>query len=79
MVNIGEFYFQEYINWRYINIFGFLLTYFTYYFIFQVYADGYVPKEFEFMVLEQHPTQLNITLYTAKVNNTWRYFNKTLK
>lgn len=38
-------------------------------YIFQVYADGYVPKEVEFMVVEQHPTLLNVTLHTAKVKN----------
>jgi len=34
---------------------------------FQVYGDGYVPKEMDFMVVEQHPTLLNITMYTSKV------------
>ncbi|XP_057665783.1 carboxypeptidase M-like isoform X3 [Diorhabda carinulata] len=32
----------------------------------EVYADGYIPKEVEFMVVEQHPTLLNITLHGAK-------------
>lgn len=35
--------------------------------LFQVYADGYVPKEVEFMIVDQHPTMLNITLQAAKV------------
>lgn len=33
----------------------------------QVYADGYVPRELEFAVVEQHPTLLNVTLHPAKV------------
>uniref|UniRef100_A0A6P7G833 Carboxypeptidase M-like isoform X3 n=1 Tax=Diabrotica virgifera virgifera TaxID=50390 RepID=A0A6P7G833_DIAVI len=32
----------------------------------EVYADGYIPKEVEFMVVEQHPTLLNVTLHGAK-------------
>ncbi|KAF2886532.1 hypothetical protein ILUMI_19641, partial [Ignelater luminosus] len=31
-----------------------------------VYADGYVPHEVEFMVVNDHPTLLNVTLHTAK-------------
>ena len=34
---------------------------------FQVFADGYVPRELEFMVVEQHPTLLNVTMHPAKV------------
>ncbi|CAG9836901.1 unnamed protein product [Diabrotica balteata] len=32
----------------------------------EVYADGYIPKEVEFLVVEQHPTLLNVTLHGAK-------------
>jgi len=32
-----------------------------------VFADGYVPREVEFAVVEQHPTLLNVTLHPAKV------------
>lgn len=32
-----------------------------------MFADGYVPKEVDFVVVEQHPTQLNITIQQAKV------------
>ncbi|PSN45052.1 hypothetical protein C0J52_04007 [Blattella germanica] len=32
-----------------------------------VYADGYLPREIDFMVVEQHPTLLNVTLHPAKV------------
>lgn len=35
----------------------------------QVYADGYVPREIEFMVVDQHPTLLNVTLHPARVSN----------
>lgn len=34
----------------------------------EVYADGYVPREMDFMVVEQHPTLLNVTLHAAKVS-----------
>lgn len=34
----------------------------------EVYAEGYQPKEVEFMVIDSHPTLLNVTLYPAKVN-----------
>lgn len=34
----------------------------------QVYADGYVPREIDFMVVEQHPTLLNVTLHPSKVS-----------
>ncbi|XP_044731066.1 carboxypeptidase M isoform X2 [Chrysoperla carnea] len=32
----------------------------------EVYADGYLPKEVEFMVIEKHPTLLNVTLFSSK-------------
>ncbi|XP_019875798.2 carboxypeptidase M isoform X2 [Aethina tumida] len=32
----------------------------------EVYADGYVPRELDFMVVEEHPTLLNVTLHAAK-------------
>ncbi|XP_069703169.1 carboxypeptidase D isoform X3 [Periplaneta americana] len=32
----------------------------------EVYADGYLPRELDFMVVEQHPTLLNVTLHPAK-------------
>uniref|UniRef100_A0A1Y1LFE6 Peptidase M14 domain-containing protein n=1 Tax=Photinus pyralis TaxID=7054 RepID=A0A1Y1LFE6_PHOPY len=32
----------------------------------EVYADGFVPREIEFMVVNDHPTLLNVTLYPAK-------------
>uniref|UniRef100_A0A146MC30 Carboxypeptidase M n=2 Tax=Lygus hesperus TaxID=30085 RepID=A0A146MC30_LYGHE len=32
----------------------------------EVYADGYTPREVDFMVVEQHPTQLNVTLFQSK-------------
>uniref|UniRef100_A0A182Q3Q2 Peptidase M14 domain-containing protein n=1 Tax=Anopheles farauti TaxID=69004 RepID=A0A182Q3Q2_9DIPT len=33
----------------------------------EVYADGYVPKDVDFMIVEQHPTLLNVTLQPSKV------------
>lgn len=36
-------------------------------FVLQIYGDGYIPKEMDFMVVEQHPTLLNVTLHTSKV------------
>lgn len=33
----------------------------------EVYADGYVPREVDVMVVEQHPTLVNVTLLAAKV------------
>lgn len=36
---------------------------------FQIYGDGYIPKEMDFMVVEQHPTLLNVTLHTSKVGS----------
>lgn len=35
----------------------------------EVFADGYVPREIDFMVVEQHPTLLNITLQPSKVSH----------
>jgi hypothetical protein len=35
-----------------------------------VYADGYAPREVDFMVVEQHPTLLNVTLYPSKVGES---------
>ncbi|XP_040172555.1 carboxypeptidase M isoform X3 [Anopheles arabiensis] len=32
----------------------------------EVYADGFVPKDVDFMIVEQHPTLLNVTLQPAK-------------
>ncbi|XP_074093706.1 carboxypeptidase D isoform X3 [Cotesia typhae] len=32
----------------------------------EVYANGYAPREIEFMVIEQHPTLLNVTLHSTK-------------
>lgn len=34
----------------------------------EVFADGYLPKEVDFVVVEQHPTQLNVTITPGKVN-----------
>ncbi|KAE8745102.1 hypothetical protein FOCC_FOCC008277 [Frankliniella occidentalis] len=33
----------------------------------EVYAEGYLPREVDLMVVEQHPTLLNVTLHPAKV------------
>ncbi|XP_017777939.1 PREDICTED: carboxypeptidase D isoform X2 [Nicrophorus vespilloides] len=35
----------------------------------EVYADGYVPREVEFMVVAEHPTLLNVTMHPAKVGS----------
>ncbi|EZA59459.1 Carboxypeptidase M [Ooceraea biroi] len=32
----------------------------------EVFSNGYIPREVEFMVIEQHPTLLNVTLYSVK-------------
>lgn len=40
----------------------------------EVFADGYTPREIDFMVVEQHPTLLNVTLTPSKVckfTNGW--------
>lgn len=36
----------------------------------EVFADGYVPREIDFMVVEQHPTLLNVTLQQSKVSQS---------
>ncbi|CAB0016010.1 unnamed protein product [Nesidiocoris tenuis] len=41
----------------------------------EVYADNYTPREIDFMVVEQHPTQLNVTLYQAKRQDNG-YYNR---
>ncbi|KAJ6640259.1 Carboxypeptidase M [Pseudolycoriella hygida] len=35
----------------------------------EVFADGYAPREIDFMVIEQHPTLLNVTLQASKRND----------
>lgn len=35
-----------------------------------MYADGYLPRELDFMVVEQHPTLLNVTLQITKVGGS---------
>ncbi|XP_055711754.1 carboxypeptidase M isoform X3 [Phlebotomus papatasi] len=32
----------------------------------EVYADGFIPREVDFMVVDQHPTLLNVTMQPAK-------------
>ncbi|XP_026475682.1 carboxypeptidase M-like, partial [Ctenocephalides felis] len=32
----------------------------------EVYAEGYAPREIDFVVVDEHPTLLNVTLYAAK-------------
>ncbi|XP_058176585.1 carboxypeptidase M-like [Anopheles ziemanni] len=39
----------------------------------EVYADGYVPKDVDFMVVEQHPTLLNVTLQPSKRQDGTHY------
>lgn len=46
------------LSFRIVNLFG----------AFKVYADGYVPQDVDFMVVDQHPTMQNITLRAAKVS-----------
>lgn len=36
----------------------------------QVFAEGYAPREVEFVIVEQHPTLLNVTLQASKVSAT---------
>lgn len=78
-------------TWNVIKLISTSRNYLFFYFFFaphfQVYANGYAPREVEFMVVEQHPTQLNVTLYATKVrqwsflqikkvyNNDWGKFN----
>lgn len=33
----------------------------------EVFADGFVPRDVDFMVVEQHPTLLNVTMQPSKV------------
>ncbi|XP_035780286.1 carboxypeptidase D-like isoform X7 [Anopheles albimanus] len=35
----------------------------------EVFADGFLPKEIDFMIVEQHPTLLNVTLQPSKRND----------
>ncbi|XP_039292676.1 carboxypeptidase D isoform X2 [Nilaparvata lugens] len=35
-------------------------------YILEVFADGYMPREVDFMVIEDHPTLLNVTLHPPK-------------
>lgn len=37
----------------------------------EAYADGFVPREIEFMVVNDHPTLLNVSLYPAKYGVTY--------
>lgn len=66
-VNSGVFFFLESTNWRYVHKTTNFPCYNLFYVIIKVYADGYVPKEVEFMVVDEHPTLLNVTLHPAKV------------
>lgn len=34
----------------------------------QVYADGFAPRELDLMIVDEHPTLLNVTLFPSKVN-----------
>lgn len=43
-------------------------------FLFQASADGYLPQEVEFIVIDNHPTLLNVTLHSAKVAQQEKYF-----
>lgn len=43
-------------------------------FHFQASADGYLPQEIEFIVIDNHPTLLNVTLHSAKVANQEKIF-----
>ncbi|XP_040172556.1 carboxypeptidase M isoform X4 [Anopheles arabiensis] len=40
----------------------------------EVYADGFVPKDVDFMIVEQHPTLLNVTLQPAKRNDGSQHY-----
>lgn len=37
--------------------------------ILKVFAEGFAPREVEFVIVEQHPTLLNVTLQPSKVGN----------
>ncbi|XP_025409456.1 carboxypeptidase M-like isoform X2 [Sipha flava] len=39
----------------------------------EIYGDGYIPKEMDFMVVEQHPTLLNVTMHTSKRQDNTPY------
>ncbi|XP_030764028.1 carboxypeptidase M-like isoform X2 [Sitophilus oryzae] len=39
----------------------------------EVYGDGFVPREVEFMVVDDHPTLLNVTLLAAKRQDSHFY------
>lgn len=39
----------------------------------EVYADGFVPRDVDFMVIDQHPTLLNVTLHPSKRHDTFPY------
>lgn len=41
---------------------------------FQASAEGYLPQEVEFIVIDSHPTLLNVTLHSAKVAIQEKYF-----
>lgn len=47
--------------------------------ILQVYADDYVPREVDFMVVDQHPTLLNVTLHPSKVGQVPKGNHKAWK
>ncbi|XP_068913487.1 carboxypeptidase D isoform X2 [Tenebrio molitor] len=38
----------------------------------EVYADGYVPREVDVMVVDQHPTLVNVTLHAAKPGQSFK-------
>lgn len=44
------------------------------YLFFQASAEGYLPQEVEFIVIDNHPTLLNVTLHSAKVAKQEKYF-----
>lgn len=33
-----------------------------------MYADGFAPRELDLMIVDEHPTLLNVTLFPSKVN-----------
>ncbi|XP_048519633.1 carboxypeptidase M isoform X2 [Dendroctonus ponderosae] len=39
----------------------------------EIYADGFVPREMDFIVVDEHPTLLNITLHAAKRKEGFYY------
>lgn len=64
--NSGGSYYRECIIWRLALRMKLIRIRFDFLFI-QVFADGFVPREVQFAVVEEHPTLLNVTLYPAKV------------